>query len=122
MGELAGRFPQRMPRAWWLRALNVELLVAVAAFLTLVVGEVVYALEERRDEAHVHDHGIYGTLFDVAWVVFVPAFALALLGGVLALAGGALARNSAVSRYGTRAVAFCALALAVVALVELVGS
>ena len=122
MGELAGRFPQRMPRAWWLRALNAELLVAVAAFLTIVVGEVVYALEERRDATHVHDHGIYGTLFDVAWVVFVPAVALALLGGVVALAGGALAHNSAVSRYGTRAVAFCALAVAVVALVEVVAS
>jgi len=122
MGELAGRYPQRIPRAWWLRALNAELVVAVVAFLTIVVGEVFYALEERRDSAHVHDHGIFGTLFDVAWVVFVPAVALALLGGVVALAGGALAHNSAVSRYGTRAVAFCALAVAVVALVELVGS
>ena len=40
----------------------------------------------------------------------------------LAHEGGALANNSAVSRYDTRAVAFCALAVAVVALVELVGS
>jgi len=122
VGELAGRYPQRLPRGWWLRALNVELLVALAAFLTIVVGEVVYALEERRDATHVHEHGLPGTLVDVAWVVFVPAVALALLGGVVALAGGALAHNSAVSRYGKRAVAFCALAVAVVALVELVGS
>ena len=35
MGEMAGRYPQRLPRGWWLRALNVELLVALAAFLTI---------------------------------------------------------------------------------------
>ena len=119
MGELAGRYPQRLPRGWWLRALNVELLIAVVAFLTIVVGEIVYALEERRDATHVHEHGLPGTLVDVAWVIFVPAVGLALLGGVVALAGGALAHSSAVSRYGKRAVAFCALAVAVVALVEL---
>lgn len=122
MGEYAGRFPEPAPSAWWLRALHVELLVAVAALLTLLAGEIVYALEARGDEDHVHDHGLYGPIFDAAWVVFVPAFALALLGGVVALAAGALARNAAVTRYGIRATAFCAFALAVVALVEVLGS
>ncbi len=106
-------------RAWWLQSLNAVLLLSAVALVTLLIGEAYYAYEERR-EAGANDHGVFGPIFDIAWYVFVPTLVASLVAGMVAVVVGALLHRRALSRYGTRAVAFCTLAVAVVAAVAIV--
>jgi hypothetical protein len=108
----------RNGRAWWLDSLYALLLLSAIALVTLVAGEIYYALEDER-VAGGHDHGFFGPIFDLAWFVFVPTLAASLLGGLVAMIGGRLFRRPSLSRYGVRAIAFCALAVAIVAAVAI---
>jgi hypothetical protein len=105
-------------RAWWLQSLNALLLLSAVALVTLLIGEAYYALEEQRQPG-APDAGALGPIFDLAWFVFVPTLVASLVAGLVAVIVGSLLHRRALSRYGTRAVAFSALAVAVVAAVAI---
>jgi uncharacterized membrane protein YhaH (DUF805 family) len=116
MTDVAG-IPASPPRApLWLRCLYAVVVLSAVALATLLVGEVVYSFEEH--EHGEHDHGFYGPIFDAAWVVFLPTALFALLAGLVALAVGVVRRSARVTRFGLSALAYVAVAAAVVVLVE----
>ena len=86
MAEIAGRAAERRA-SWAIRTLYAVLALSALAFAGLIVGEVVYALEEDGHVHVEHDHGWYGPLFDAAWIVFLPTFALTLVKSILILKG-----------------------------------
>jgi hypothetical protein len=92
----------------------------VVALVTLLAGEVYYAFEGRHDDAVAHDHGVWGPIFDLAWLVFVPTLLLSLVAGAAAMVAGWVLHRASLRRYGVRAIAFCAFAIAVVAAVATV--
>jgi hypothetical protein len=108
-------------RAWWLQSLNALLLLSAVALVTLLAGEAYYAFEERQQPG-APDLGAFAPLFDLAWFVFVPTLVASLLAGLVAVIVGSLLHRRALSRYGTRAIAFSALAVAAVAAVAILQS
>jgi hypothetical protein len=105
-------------RAHWLHALYVVLLLAAVALVTLLVGDVYHVLADERSSGE-QSHGVAGTIFDLAWLVFVPTFLTSLVCAIFALVvGGALHRLN-LTRYGMRALAFCAFSVALVVAVEI---
>ena len=120
MAEIAGVNLPRPATRWALRALYGVLIVAAVSLAVLLVGEVVYSFEDP--EAHEeHDHGLYGPIFDGAWMVFLPTAIVTLVSGVLALAVGWLRDSVPVRRYGVRALGLIALSAAVIALAEMLS-
>ena len=118
MAEIAGGAIAGARRPLWLRALYAVLIVAALAFVILLIGEVVYALEADKEAHETHSHGFYGPIFDGAWVVFVPTFLISLVGGLAALGVGVIRRHSGAIRYGGTALAFCGVAVLVIAFIE----
>jgi hypothetical protein len=101
------RIAVRNGRAWWLESLYALLLLCVLSLVTLLVGDVYYAIKDEQTT--------FGPIFDLAWFIFVPTLVVSLLAGLVAMIAGRLLRRRALSRYGIRAIAFCSLAVAVVA-------
>jgi ABC-type Fe3+ transport system permease subunit len=117
MAEVASVDGSRPFYRWILWTLYAVLAVAAAALLVLLVGEIVYSFEDP-DEHETHSHGFYGPIFDGAWFVFLPAALATLIGGVIALPVGWFRGSAPTRRYGARAIGFCVLSIAVVALAE----
>lgn len=117
MADIVGTALQN-GRARWLQSLYAMLLLSVLSLVTLLAGEIYYAFEDAG-AVGAHDHGFWGPIFDLAWLVFVPTLLASVLTGLAALiAGGALHRSS-LTRYGIRAIGFCSFAVAVVAAVAI---
>ena len=121
MAEIAGRAAERRP-SWAIRTLYAVLALSALAFAGLIVGEVVYALEEDGHVHVEHDHGWYGPLFDAAWIVFLPTFALTLVTAPAALLVGTIRGSANASRVGAWGLAYCTLAVLVVVTVETLSS
>jgi hypothetical protein len=107
---------------WWLQALYAVLAVSMLALGALVVGEVVDAFKSNGVEDDTHHHASYDRIFDIAWLVFVPSFVIVLVAGAIGLIAGKLRRRRALTAYGARAVAYCAAAVVIVVLAEVLGS
>jgi hypothetical protein len=100
-----------------LQSLYALLVLAAVALLTLLAGEIYYAFEDEHAVGEEQGHGVLGSIFDLAWLVFVPTFLTSLLAGISALIAGWAKHTPTLMRYGIRATVFCAFALAVVAVV-----
>lgn len=121
MVGLAEVAPDRRPLPWWLQALYAVLLASALALVTLIAGEVYYAFEGA--DAHLaHDHGVFGPLFDLAWIVFLPTTFATLLGALVALALGRIKHSASLTRYASRATTYLALAIGVLAVVAVLQS
>jgi hypothetical protein len=107
---------------WWLKALYAVLAVSTLALGALVVGEIVDAFESNGVEDNAHHHASYDRIFDVAWLVFVPSFVIVLVGGAIGLVAGKLRTSRPLTAYGARALAYCASAVVIVVLAEVLGS
>ena len=109
--EIVG-VPLRSVRPWWLQSLYALLLLSAVALVTLLVGEIYYAFEHAH--AGAHDHGFWGSIFDLAWFVFVPTLLASLVAGLVALVVGWALHRASLTRYGIRAIGYCSFAIAVV--------
>lgn len=105
--------PLQTIRAWWLQSLYALLLLSALALVTLLVGETYYAIEEAR-ESTAPEHA---PIFVLAWFVFVPTLVATLVAAPATLVAGWALHRSSLTRYGIRASAFCAFAIAIVAAV-----
>ena len=88
---------------------------------TLIVGEVYYAFE-GAEATFAHDHGVFGPLFDLAWIVFLPTTFATLVGALVALPLGPITHSTALRRYASRATTYLALAIGVLAVVAVLQS
>ena len=111
MVEWAGVAAVRRPLPWWLQLLYALLVVSALALVTLVAGELYFALEGVREE------GTFAAIFDLAWFVFLPTTLATLAGAMGASIAGRIAHSAALTRYSARATAYLALAIAAVVLV-----
>jgi hypothetical protein len=116
MTDIAGIPASSARTPLWLRCLYAVVVVSAVALATLLLGEVVYSFEEH--EHGQHEHGFYGPIFDAAWVVFVPTALFALVAGLVAVIVGTLRRSAALIRFGSWALGYLAVAIAVVVAVE----
>jgi hypothetical protein len=121
MVELAGVATDRQPMPWWLQALYAVLLSSALALVTLIVGEVYYAFE-GAEATFAHDHGLFGPLFDLAWIVFLPTTFATLVGALVALPLGPITHSAALTRYASRATTYLALAIGILAVVAVLQS
>ena len=111
MTDIAG-IPASRPRApLWLRCLYGVVVVSAVALATLLLGEVVYSFEDHEDGEH--EHGFYGPIFDAAWVVFAPTALFTLVAGMVAVIAGMLRRSAGLIRFGSWALGYVAVAIAV---------
>ena len=99
--------PLHSVRPWWLQSLYALLLLSVVALVTLLVGEIYYALENTQTD------GTWGAIFDLAWFVFVPTLLASLVAGLIALVVGWAIHRASLTRYGIRAIGYCSFAIAV---------
>lgn len=118
MADIAGIPASRRQTPLWLRCLYAVLVVSAVALATLLVAEVVYSFEEHEDGEH--EHGFYGPIFDAAWVVFVPTTLFTLVAGLVAVIAGMFRRSAAVIRFGSWALGYVAVAIAILVAVETV--
>jgi uncharacterized membrane protein YhaH (DUF805 family) len=119
MTDIAG-IPASTPGTpLWLRCLYAVVVVSAVALATLLLGEIVYSFEEHEDGEH--EHGFYGPIFDAAWFVFLPTVLFALIAGLVAVAAGIFRRSADVTRFGVSALAYVAVAVAAVVIVETVA-
>jgi hypothetical protein len=105
--------PLQSARPWWLQSLYALLLLSAIALVTMLIGEIYYAFEHAHTEA-AHDHGFWGSVFDLAWFVFVPTLLASLVAGLIALIVGWALHRASLTRYGIRAIGYCTFAIAVV--------
>jgi hypothetical protein len=110
--EIVG-VPLHNVRPWWLQSLYALLLLSAVALVTMLAGEIYYAFEHAHTEA-AHDHGFWGSVFDLAWFVFVPTLLASLVAGLIALIVGWALHRSPLTRYGIRALGYCSFAIAIV--------
>ncbi|HEU6445666.1 MAG TPA: hypothetical protein VFL61_11470 [Gaiellaceae bacterium] len=120
MSETVATDAPRPARRWGLRILYGILVLAALALVLLVTGEIVYSFEDAHERGE-HEHGFYGPIFDAAWVAFLPAALVTFVAGMIALPVGWLRGSAELRRYGAQALSFCAVAVVVVALAEMLG-
>jgi hypothetical protein len=100
--------PSGSTGAWWLsRVLYAILIVSAAALVVLLMRDVVATLEAPTG-GELHDLFV----FDLAWPVFVIGSLATLVAGVAALIAGLLRRSPGLKRYGTWALAYAVIAVA----------
>ena len=116
MGAWAGVATVRRPRPWWLQVLYALLVVSALALVTLVAGQVYFALEG------VDELGTFAALVDLAWFVFVPTTFATLAGAMAASIGGRVGHSAALTRYSVRATAYLALAIGAIVILALLES
>jgi hypothetical protein len=111
MVEWAGVAAHHRPRPWWLQALYAVLVASALALVTVVAGEIYFAVESPDE------HGRFASIVDLAWLVFLPTTLATLLGAMVGSIGGRLGHSAPLTRYSVRATAYLALAIGTVAVV-----
>lgn len=105
VGEVSGWTGAR----WLLRVLYAILIVSAIAFLTLLLGDLVAALE-HGGEGELH----HLFVFELAWPVFLIGSLATLVAGVASLIVGWLHRSAGLKRYAWWAIGYVVIALALV--------
>jgi hypothetical protein len=104
---------ERVPSAWWLRAMYAVLLLATLSLVLLVLQDVLTAVESEGGELH------HLFLFDLAWPAFLIAGLACLITGVVALVVGRLRSDARLTRYGVWAAAFLVAVLVIIVMESL---
>jgi hypothetical protein len=99
--------------SWLLRIGYVVLIVAALAFVTLVVGEVIAAIETGEHPAEEEGGLHHLFIFDWAWPIALVTSFLTLVAGIVTLIGGWVRGSWPARRYGLWALAYSVVALVV---------
>lgn len=107
--EKEAHLPRRT--AWWLRALYALPAVSALALVTLLVGDLIAALEAgaHPDEADEGLHHLF--IFDLAWPIFLVGSLATLVAGLGALVASRFRRGVGLGRYAIWALGYAAVAV-----------
>ena len=106
----------RSSSEWWLTALYAVLAISALALATLLIGDVIAAIESGDhpgdDEGGLH----HLFIFDLAYPVFLIGSMATLVAGIGTLVASVVRQSAPLRRYATIALAFALVATAVLAL------